>query len=132
MGGWMVPCDAAWGGSCGGVILLFYSLFTYPAALLSLFSFGPTCRHRCCHRQNGRLAIGRLGVLCEQVKELNFQGYEVILVASRAVGVEAEAQVRKAHQQQFRRSAEPIVRPGWEGMRCRRPEWPHGYLRYTD
>uniref|UniRef100_A0ACD5XAR8 Uncharacterized protein n=1 Tax=Avena sativa TaxID=4498 RepID=A0ACD5XAR8_AVESA len=37
--------------------------------------------------QNGRLAMGRLGALCEQVKELNFQGYEVILVTSGAVGV---------------------------------------------
>ncbi|KAG2592948.1 delta-1-pyrroline-5-carboxylate synthase 2-like [Panicum virgatum] len=37
--------------------------------------------------QNGRLAMGRLGSLCEQVKQLNFQGYEVILVTSGAVGV---------------------------------------------
>uniref|UniRef100_A0A452YHR6 Uncharacterized protein n=1 Tax=Aegilops tauschii subsp. strangulata TaxID=200361 RepID=A0A452YHR6_AEGTS len=28
------------------------------------------------------------------------------------------------------RSAEPTVGPGWEGLRCRRPEWPHGYLQY--
>lgn len=38
-------------------------------------------------RTDGRLAVGRLGALCEQVKELNAQGYEVILVTSGAVGV---------------------------------------------
>ncbi|XP_073114728.1 delta-1-pyrroline-5-carboxylate synthase isoform X4 [Elaeis guineensis] len=36
---------------------------------------------------DGRLALGRLGALCEQVKELNSQGFEVILVTSGAVGV---------------------------------------------
>ncbi|KAG9453091.1 hypothetical protein H6P81_005995 [Aristolochia fimbriata] len=35
---------------------------------------------------DGRLALGRIGALCEQVKELNSQGYEVILVTSGAVG----------------------------------------------
>ncbi|PKU65101.1 delta-1-pyrroline-5-carboxylate synthase [Dendrobium catenatum] len=38
-------------------------------------------------RTDGRLAVGRLGILCEQVKELNSLGYEVILVTSGAVGV---------------------------------------------
>eukprot|EP00261_Vitis_vinifera_P036014 XP_019077257.1 PREDICTED: delta-1-pyrroline-5-carboxylate synthase isoform X1 [Vitis vinifera] len=38
-------------------------------------------------RADGRLAVGRVGALCEQLKELNSQGYEVILVASGAVGV---------------------------------------------
>ncbi|PKA56417.1 Delta-1-pyrroline-5-carboxylate synthase [Apostasia shenzhenica] len=38
-------------------------------------------------RPDGRLAVGRLGTLCEQVKELNSQGFEVILVTSGAVGV---------------------------------------------
>jgi delta-1-pyrroline-5-carboxylate synthetase len=38
-------------------------------------------------RQDGRLALGRVGALCEQVKELNSLGYEVILVTSGAVGV---------------------------------------------
>ncbi|XVF83754.1 hypothetical protein PTKIN_Ptkin16aG0517700 [Pterospermum kingtungense] len=38
-------------------------------------------------RNDGRLALGRLGALCEQVKELNSQGYEVILVTSGAVGL---------------------------------------------
>ncbi|KAK3138599.1 hypothetical protein QOZ80_5AG0370940 [Eleusine coracana subsp. coracana] len=38
-------------------------------------------------RNDGRLALGRLGALCEQVKELNTLGYEVILVTSGAVGV---------------------------------------------
>ncbi|XP_008785506.1 delta-1-pyrroline-5-carboxylate synthase isoform X1 [Phoenix dactylifera] len=38
-------------------------------------------------RTDGRLALGRLGALCEQVKELISQGFEVILVTSGAVGV---------------------------------------------
>ncbi|EXB36719.1 Delta-1-pyrroline-5-carboxylate synthase [Morus notabilis] len=38
-------------------------------------------------RSDGRLALGRLGALCEQLKELNSQGYEVILVSSGAVGL---------------------------------------------
>ncbi|OAY77186.1 Delta-1-pyrroline-5-carboxylate synthase [Ananas comosus] len=38
-------------------------------------------------RTEGRLALGRLGALCEQVKELNSRGFEVILVTSGAVGV---------------------------------------------
>ncbi|CAH9062284.1 unnamed protein product [Cuscuta europaea] len=37
-------------------------------------------------RSDGRLALGRLGALCEQIQELNSQGYEVILVTSGAVG----------------------------------------------
>ncbi|XP_038709392.1 delta-1-pyrroline-5-carboxylate synthase-like [Tripterygium wilfordii] len=38
-------------------------------------------------RSDGRLALGRLGSLCEQVEELNSQGFEVILVTSGAVGL---------------------------------------------
>ncbi|KAF1898247.1 hypothetical protein Lal_00033013 [Lupinus albus] len=38
-------------------------------------------------RSDGRLALGRLGALCEQLKELNTKGYEVILVTSGAVGL---------------------------------------------
>ncbi|KAJ4978838.1 hypothetical protein NE237_009618 [Protea cynaroides] len=38
-------------------------------------------------RGDGRLALGRIGALCEQIKELNTQGFEVILVTSGAVGV---------------------------------------------
>uniref|UniRef100_A0A2P2MB82 Delta-1-pyrroline-5-carboxylate synthase n=1 Tax=Rhizophora mucronata TaxID=61149 RepID=A0A2P2MB82_RHIMU len=38
-------------------------------------------------RGDGRLALGRLGSLCEQIKELNSQGFEVILVTSGAVGL---------------------------------------------
>ncbi|KAI4366488.1 hypothetical protein MLD38_022360 [Melastoma candidum] len=38
-------------------------------------------------RADGRLAPGRLGALCEQIQELNSQGYEVIVVTSGAVGV---------------------------------------------
>nr|AQZ26218.1 delta-1-pyrroline-5-carboxylate synthase transcript variant [Beta vulgaris subsp. vulgaris] len=36
-------------------------------------------------RSDGRMALGRLGSLCEQLKELNLDGYEVILVTSGAV-----------------------------------------------
>ncbi|KAL9230159.1 hypothetical protein vseg_005546 [Gypsophila vaccaria] len=36
-------------------------------------------------RGDGRLAVGRLGSLCEQLKELNSNGHEVILVTSGAV-----------------------------------------------
>ncbi|GAV70312.1 AA_kinase domain-containing protein [Cephalotus follicularis] len=38
-------------------------------------------------RADGRIALGRLGALCEQIKELNSQRYEVILVSSGAVGL---------------------------------------------
>ncbi|XVF76687.1 hypothetical protein PTKIN_Ptkin13bG0286700 [Pterospermum kingtungense] len=38
-------------------------------------------------RSDGRLAVGRLGALCEQLKELNTQGYEIVLVTSGAVGL---------------------------------------------
>ncbi|KAI4307580.1 hypothetical protein L6164_030752 [Bauhinia variegata] len=38
-------------------------------------------------RQDGRLALGRLGAVCEQIKELNSLGYEIILVSSGAVGL---------------------------------------------
>ncbi|KAL6523828.1 Delta-1-pyrroline-5-carboxylate synthase [Orobanche hederae] len=38
-------------------------------------------------RGDGRLALGRLGALCEQIRELNSQGYEVVLVSSGAVSV---------------------------------------------
>lgn len=37
-------------------------------------------------RLDGRMALGRLGSLCEQVKELNSEGFEVILVTSGAIG----------------------------------------------
>ncbi|KAM0023450.1 Delta-1-pyrroline-5-carboxylate synthase [Helianthus debilis subsp. tardiflorus] len=37
-------------------------------------------------REDGRLALGRLGALCEQIQTLNTQGFEVILVSSGAVG----------------------------------------------
>ncbi|KAF1881869.1 hypothetical protein Lal_00038511 [Lupinus albus] len=38
-------------------------------------------------RQDGRLSVGKLGALCEQIKELNSLGYEIILVSSGAVGL---------------------------------------------
>ncbi|XP_010534556.1 PREDICTED: delta-1-pyrroline-5-carboxylate synthase A [Tarenaya hassleriana] len=37
--------------------------------------------------KGGRLALGRLGALCEELAELNADGYEVILVSSGAVGL---------------------------------------------
>ncbi|CAN7115825.1 unnamed protein product [Brassica rapa subsp. narinosa] len=37
--------------------------------------------------KGGRLALGRLGALCEQLAELNSDGFEVILVTSGAVGL---------------------------------------------
>ncbi|KAL7585698.1 hypothetical protein Lser_V15G44168 [Lactuca serriola] len=37
-------------------------------------------------QNDGRLALGRLGSLCEQIQALNSQGFEVILVSSGAVG----------------------------------------------
>eukprot|EP00250_Pteridium_aquilinum_P012578 c20812_g1_i2 orf=325-2550(-) len=38
-------------------------------------------------RPDGRLAIGRVGSLCEQVKELISKGMEVIIVTSGAIGI---------------------------------------------
>ncbi|KAI9389556.1 hypothetical protein POPTR_008G060200v4 [Populus trichocarpa] len=38
-------------------------------------------------RADGRLALGRLGALCEQIKDLSSLGYEVIVVTSGAVGL---------------------------------------------
>ncbi|KAJ0245798.1 Delta-1-pyrroline-5-carboxylate synthase B [Hirschfeldia incana] len=37
--------------------------------------------------KDGRLALGRLGAICEQLAELNSEGFEVILVSSGAVGL---------------------------------------------
>ncbi|KAL3531775.1 hypothetical protein ACH5RR_005296 [Cinchona calisaya] len=37
-------------------------------------------------RDDGRLAVGRLGAIFEQLEELNSQGYEIVLVTSGAVG----------------------------------------------
>ncbi|KAH8960008.1 hypothetical protein BDL97_06G107600 [Sphagnum fallax] len=38
-------------------------------------------------RNDGKLALGRIGALCEEVKELMSEGIEVILVTSGAVGI---------------------------------------------
>ncbi|KAL9316310.1 hypothetical protein ACSQ67_017311 [Phaseolus vulgaris] len=38
-------------------------------------------------REEGRLAVGRLGALCEQIKQLNSLEYDIILVSSGAVGI---------------------------------------------
>lgn len=37
--------------------------------------------------QDGRLAVGKLGALCEQIKKLSSLGHEIILVSSGAVGL---------------------------------------------
>ncbi|KAF3787131.1 Delta-1-pyrroline-5-carboxylate synthase [Nymphaea thermarum] len=49
-------------------------------------------------RADGRIALGRLGALCEQVKELNSEGYEVILVTSGAVGVGRQHLQKPQHE----------------------------------
>lgn len=67
--------------------------------------------------QNGRLAMGRLGSLCEQVKQLNFQGYEVILVTSGAVGVGRQRlQYRKLIHSSFADLQNPQM--NFDGKAC--------------
>ncbi|AQK99430.1 Delta 1-pyrroline-5-carboxylate synthetase isoform 1 [Zea mays] len=66
---------------------------------------------------NGRLAMGRLGSLCEQVKQLNFQGYEVILVTSGAVGVGRQRlQYRKLIHSSFADLQNPQM--NFDGKAC--------------
>nr|AEV46825.1 delta-1-pyrroline-5-carboxylate synthetase [Boehmeria nivea] len=61
-------------------------------------------------RADGRLALGRLGALCEQIKELNSQGYEVILVTSGAVGLGRQRlRYRKLVNSSFADLQEPQV-----------------------
>ncbi|GJM92568.1 hypothetical protein PR202_ga09048 [Eleusine coracana subsp. coracana] len=67
--------------------------------------------------QNGRLAMGRLGALCEQIKQLNFQGYEVILVTSGAVGVGRQRlQYRKLIHSSFADLQNPQMQ--FDGKAC--------------
>nr|AGW20993.1 delta 1-pyrroline-5-carboxylate synthetase 1 [Saccharum hybrid cultivar] len=67
--------------------------------------------------QNGRLAMDRLGSLCEQVKQLNFQGYEVILVTSGAVGVGRQRlQYRKLIHSSFADLQNPQM--NFDGKAC--------------
>ncbi|KAI7997485.1 Delta-1-pyrroline-5-carboxylate synthase 1 [Camellia lanceoleosa] len=40
----------------------------------------------CCYKDDGRLAVGRVGGIFEQLEELNSQGFDIILVSSGAVG----------------------------------------------
>lgn len=61
-------------------------------------------------RQDGRLAVGKLGALCEQIKELNILGYEVILVSSGAVGLGRQRlRYRKLIQSSFADLQKPQV-----------------------
>ncbi|KAK6156180.1 hypothetical protein DH2020_010428 [Rehmannia glutinosa] len=60
-------------------------------------------------RADGRLALGRLGSLCEQIHELNYQGYEVILVTSGAVGVGQRLRYRKLINSSFADLQKPQV-----------------------
>lgn len=57
---------------------------------------------------DGRIAIGRLGDLCEQVQELMREGKEVILVSSGAVGVGRQ---KLRHQILLRSSFEDLQKP---------------------
>jgi glutamate 5-kinase len=59
-------------------------------------------------RSDGKLALGRLGALCEQVKELMSVGIEVILVTSGAVGVGRQ---KLRHQRLMNSSFVDLAKP---------------------
>jgi hypothetical protein len=59
-------------------------------------------------RSDGKLALGRLGALCEQVKELMLVGIEVILVTSGAVGVGRQ---KLRHQRLMNSSFVDLAKP---------------------
>ncbi|KAL2614225.1 hypothetical protein R1flu_025917 [Riccia fluitans] len=59
-------------------------------------------------RDDGKLALGRLGAMCEQVKELMMEGLEVIFVTSGAVGVGRQ---KLGHQRLMNRSFVDLQRP---------------------
>ncbi|KAH9546290.1 hypothetical protein CY35_12G087500 [Sphagnum magellanicum] len=59
-------------------------------------------------RSDGKLALGRLGALCEQVKELMSGGIEVILVTSGAVGVGRQ---KLRHQRLMNSSFVDLAKP---------------------
>ncbi|CAI0443343.1 unnamed protein product [Linum tenue] len=68
-------------------------------------------------RGDGRLALGRLGALCEQIKELNYQHYEVIVVTSGAVGLGRQ---RLKYRQLVNSSFADLQKPqdGLDGKAC--------------
>nr|AGW30209.1 P5CS [Nitraria tangutorum] len=68
-------------------------------------------------RGDGRLALGRLGAVCEQIKELNTQGYEIILVSSGAVGLGRQ---RLKYRRLVNSSFADLQRPQYEldGKAC--------------
>ncbi|CAI0445840.1 unnamed protein product [Linum tenue] len=68
-------------------------------------------------RGDGRLALGRLGALCEQIKELNYQHYEVIVVTSGAVGLGRQ---RLKYRQLVNSSFADLQKPqdGPDGKAC--------------
>ncbi|BBN17949.1 delta-1-pyrroline-5-carboxylate synthetase [Marchantia polymorpha subsp. ruderalis] len=59
-------------------------------------------------RPDGKLALGRLGAVCEQVKELLQEGIEVIFVTSGAVGVGRQ---KLRHQRMMNSSFVDLQRP---------------------
>ncbi|KAL3698948.1 hypothetical protein R1sor_016970 [Riccia sorocarpa] len=59
-------------------------------------------------RSDGKLALGRLGAMCEQVKELMMDGIEVIFVTSGAVGVGRQ---KLRHQRLMNSSFADLQRP---------------------
>ncbi|XP_024369145.1 delta-1-pyrroline-5-carboxylate synthase 1 [Physcomitrium patens] len=59
-------------------------------------------------RHDGRLALGRLGAICEQVKELITDGIEVIFVTSGAVGVGRQ---KLRHQRMMNSSFVDLQKP---------------------
>ncbi|ESQ44893.1 hypothetical protein EUTSA_v10010150mg [Eutrema salsugineum] len=67
--------------------------------------------------KGGRLALGRLGAICEQLAELNSDGFEVILVSSGAVGLGRQ---RLRYRQLVNSSFADLQRPQTEldGKAC--------------
>ncbi|CAJ1801151.1 unnamed protein product [Sphenostylis stenocarpa] len=68
-------------------------------------------------RNDGRLALGRLGALCEQLKELIDKDYEVILVTSGAVGLGRQ---RLRYRRLVNSSFSDLQNPqgGFDGKAC--------------
>jgi len=62
---------------------------------------------------DGKLALGRIGALCEQIEILRRAGKQVILVSSGAVGVGMQ---RLKHQQVLRSSVQDLAQMGTQGM----------------
>ncbi|CAK9229648.1 unnamed protein product [Sphagnum troendelagicum] len=62
-------------------------------------------------RNDGKLALGRIGALCEEVKELMSEGIEVILVTSGAVGIGLQ---KLRHQRLLNSSFMDLEKPQME------------------